>query len=474
MKRLAALCAALLGTALFLTACMPRGSGAPDEPSQTSRAEGTRSVLPFTVGRLYDLSWADHYSSWSGCSDGKAFYSLEQLSMTEDPSGALEKTWLILRIDYDTRTQAPLCSLPGCAHESTDCPAFLCGTAGNDRFNLTVVEGQLYVLHIFQDRSSEEYGLTAYPTSVWLDRAAMDGSGRERLAELPAGWGIDEGFPVTDGAALYGQYVDLSDSSVHGIRVALDTGEITSFSFGLDDREELMGAWGGQFILRRSDEAILQSAYPTVGTPERMMGIFPDSFGSYNAGTLVLYDPNAGTRTDLKDMLTQAGLSNVPYYAFIQQGKFYYITTDDFLLPQYVWQLDLTNGTVRVLAEFSAPSLSGWSSLKALQLFPAGTDTLEPYLMNVCWGGRERVFLLDVRDGSTQEVGLRYENAYEDLCMYPVAQTESGLWLVPAGYEESEGHEHYSFALAEPETVITGEGELYPIHQMYPLSGAPG
>ena len=102
-----------------------------------------------------------------------------------------------------------------------------------------------------------------------------------------------------------------------------------------------------------------------------------------------------------------------------------------------------------------------------MQLCPAGPDSQEPYLLGSWWNGQNKFFLLDVRDGSVQEIGLRYKNSAGDpLCSRPVAQTDSGLWLVPVGRIDSADPwqiEQYLFALAAPETVISGEGEVFPI-----------
>lgn len=468
MKRFILRCAALLSLVLFLAACAPKQAPAPENPVQSPPAESTRAALPFSVGSLYELDWAD---CTSGVNDGKAFYKLELIPSTENAVDSPERgySYRILRIDYETRVQAPLCSLPGCTHQSADCPAYIGGGMYWEYFTLSVVEGQLYLLHTFREEMLEEHRSTATQeqTFVWLDKVAMDGSGRRRAAELPAGWMLDsDGFPVTDGAALYGQYADLSDYSMHGVRVALETGEATAFSFGLDDSEQLLGAWDGQFVLRRSDNGILQTAYPGVMTPEQSE-VFQSMFGSLSPRSLLLYDPTAGTRTDLSNAFLQTGLSSIPYYVFLQQGKFYYITTDEAYLPQAVWQIDLAGRTARILAEFAPPLDYAWRTLSALRLFPAGSGQLEPYVEGYFWSGQNESFLVDVRDGSVLEIGLRYpdpHNPNETYASHPLAQTDSGLWLVPAGYRTSSiDPDHMIYALAAPETVITGVGEVYPI-----------
>lgn len=465
MKQFISWCAAVLGLALFLTACAPKQDPTPDAPVQSLPAESTRFALPFAVGRLYDLAWADVSF---GVNDGKAFYKLERIPDTENAADSQQESYnyLITRIDYETLVQAPLCSLPDCMHQTPDCPAFVGGTYW-ESFSLAVIEGQLYVLHNFDEGVAGEYGNPAImdQMTVWLDRAATDGSGRRRVAALSAGWVLDpNGFPVTDGDALYGQYADLSNYFVRGVRVALETGETTTFSFGLDDSEQLLGAWNGQFILLRSDDTLLQTAYPGVMTPERN-DVFRSAFGAYYARSLLLYDPATGTRTDLSDALMQAGLFTIPYYTFIQQGKFYYINSYADA-PQTVWQIGLTDGTVRVLTEFPPPA-TAWYSLHALRLFPAGSDHMEPYVQGSYWLYRDERFLLDIRDGSVLEIGLRYTpyyNADDTIPSNPIAQTDSGLWLVPVDYRlDPWGNDRIAYALAAPETVITGAGDVYPI-----------
>ncbi|MBD5093121.1 MAG: hypothetical protein HDT26_02295 [Subdoligranulum sp.] len=470
MKRFVLRCTTLLCLAFFLTltACAPKEDPATDPPVQSLPAEDTHTTLPFSVGRLYDIVWRS-YSP--GVNDGKAFYEVEMTDVdTTDRR--------ILRIDYETRAQTPLCSLPGCMHESADCPAFLGGT-DQDRFFLTVVEGQLYVLRVFWSGVAGEYSAALGQTSVWLEKVAMDGSGRQRLAELPASWVLDNGgmtvFPVTDGAALYGQYFDTSDGSTHGVRVALQTGEVTSFSFGLDDVEALVGAWDGQFILRRSNQMFLSASYPGVLTQE-IGHLFESEFGGSSYGNnLVLYDPTAGTRTDLNAVYAQTGTSVIPYSLIIQQGKIYETKNDDLsgypLLPQIVWQIDPATGAARILTEFALPTAgASRRTLYAHPIFPAGPDSEEPYLWGDYWQKQTEGFLLDVRDGSVLEIGLRYRDGSLDT--FPVAQTDNGLWLVPVDSVYLQGQtrsvSRTVYALAAPETVISGEGEVYPI-QMWDL-----
>lgn len=467
-------CAVLL--CAVLTACAQSDGAAsaaptgPEPPSGTENNSAAPGALPFPVGTLRTVSWASNEGGFYGCSSGTAYYGFVQANVSEDASGNRWEDWLIMRTDFETRVQTPLCSVPGCTHKDDSCPAFLRSRSSMEEFLVGIVNGRLYVLHNYWweliGRSNADTGKPI----VWLEEAALDGSGRTRLMELPPEWHLSDEFSLTDGTALYGQYLDWSDSSRHGIRVELGSGEYTTFSFGLDDDEELIGALDNQFILSRSNEMFPTLAYPDVIASQERYNI-PNYF-SYVRLTreMVLLDPATGTRRELTESLMPS-IDDFTMYAslftaFFQQQKYYSITGDAVSQPQIVLQSDPATGESRLLAQNEHHQDQGFWSIQGLQLFPSDSDAEEPYIYGSYWeDGNNQGFLLDVHDGAMLPIALRYQNAYSGTSpVIPLAQTDDGLWLVQTEEVPTAwGRYRFFYALAAPETVISGEGEVYPI-----------
>lgn len=475
MKRyLALFCAALL-CAAFLTACAQDGGSVPDAPDPSSGApytSGTQSALPFPVGTLHILSWNSSEGGFFGCSSGMAYYELAQANVFVDASGNQWEDWLILCTDFKTSVQAPLCSVPGCAHADTSCPAYLRSRGGLENFYIGIVNEQLYVLHDFWFELAERSDAGNQPT-VWLEAVAMDGSGRTRLAELPPGWRLSEPFLLTDGTALYGQYGDYSDMSTHGIRVDLESGDYTSFSFGLDDSEDLIGALGNRFVLSRLNTVLPELAYPDiVASQERFrLSSFGYSPSALFIRELVLLDPATGTRSNLNEILQPLAGAPEAFDGFFQQEKFYSITGESDGTPQTLWQSDFAKNECRILAQRDPEQDDGWWSVQGLTLFPASYGIEEPYVVVSYWvDNTQQRFLLDVRSGAIRPIALRYRQAYSGTApVIPLAQTSDVMWLVQTREMPTDwGRYRFSYALATPETVFSGEGDLYPIQMWTP------
>lgn len=468
MRRCAAAGLASLCLAFMLASCAAQDVPASDAPSGTApAAAASTAALPFPVGRLSAAEWHGAIDDAMGCNDGEAYYELAQASVNVDGTGSWNTDWMILRTDYATLVQSPLCSLPGCAHGDASCPAYVHTESTDAELYLTGIGGRLYLLQNPWERTIE-YGTGKETVNVWVERVSVDGTGRERLTDLPGDWVLSEPFPVTDGAALYGQYIDGQDLSFHGVRVDLETGEYTTFRLGLDACERIIGAADGRFVLKRMDRAIPYAAYPNVMEMERQ-NLLQSTTGSGEPSSLILFDPATGARTDQAALLAQCGLGNVPYITFVEQEKLYYMEAD-FQTEQRVWQLDLARGTCRLLASFAPPETTGWRMLEKITLFPQGSGLPEPYIQGSYWDEGTTDFLIDVRDGSTREIGLRGNSRFEgSYSAAPRAQTNEGLWLVPIGeLDTTWGRIRCSYGVAEPETVFTGAGEVRPVQMWTP------
>lgn len=106
MKKLLLIAAAL---SLALTACTSTPT-TPAQPMESPTPEPTAAATPATTLMFIPARW----------NTGDALYELRW-------NGAANGTdsGILLQTDYDTLTQALYCTVPGCAHDSDACPAYL-------------------------------------------------------------------------------------------------------------------------------------------------------------------------------------------------------------------------------------------------------------------------------------------------------------------------------------------------------------
>lgn len=121
MKRIFALCLVLA----LLAGCAP----APNAPSSGAPASSQTVQEPpaptFAVGVLDTVQWSGY---GTGSNGGDAYYELAVLAENAaGPDGLTRRVSMLLRTDYATLTQAPLCSVPGCGHSDAACPAYIEG-----------------------------------------------------------------------------------------------------------------------------------------------------------------------------------------------------------------------------------------------------------------------------------------------------------------------------------------------------------
>lgn len=109
MKRIFALCLVLA----LLAGCAP----APNAPSSGAPASSQTVQEPpaptFAVGVLDTVQWSGY---GTGSNGGDAYYELAVLGRERRrPDGLTRRVSMLLRTDYATLTQAPLCSVPAAA-----------------------------------------------------------------------------------------------------------------------------------------------------------------------------------------------------------------------------------------------------------------------------------------------------------------------------------------------------------------------
>ena len=124
MKRIFALCLVLA----LLAGCAP----APNAPSSGAPAS-SQTVLD-------TVQWSGY---GTGSNGGDAYYELAVLAENAaGPDGLTRRVSMLLRTDYATLTQAPLCSVPGCGHSDAACPAYIEG----NNIAVAAIGGNVYLM----------------------------------------------------------------------------------------------------------------------------------------------------------------------------------------------------------------------------------------------------------------------------------------------------------------------------------------
>lgn len=225
----------------------------------------------FTVGELYKLP--DTSYCLVGCNTGDAYYEIAGLWPKQGGS-------VILKTDYETGVQSCVCQIPGCTHDSSDCPAYLPILSYTQVF---VVEGAVYLSYNarpvelrptpapqqeadaeiqpyteedlgemseeeYRDWRIEEVEMMTQPSFV--DVISPDGLTRRRVATIPDELSYYPQLRWCDGRALYGAcYLGGSYIEKSGVllRVDLTTGRTVTLPLG--EQEELVGAVGRELLI---------------------------------------------------------------------------------------------------------------------------------------------------------------------------------------------------------------------------------
>lgn len=301
------LCKAL-GLALvpvLLSACGQKTTAATPETAATAE-----TAVTWTVGNLEPLPKAND----------RGYYCLDY--RTYDP----DKYWpysVLCRVDFDSGELVPVCSVPGCSHDSADCLAFVNTRSANDTI-IPMEDGSVLLYHQadsteIRQQGQEEFGYyleyeesreqeypgeagrkyveAAYETAQqpsYVDRISADGLTRERLAVLPDNLSIY--LNCWDGQALYGSLLSGNLDVIvenRGVRIGLD-GQVSYFDLPDPYYTEVRSGCGPYLLLSHSSSPVdLRTMY---------------LYGNYNAFYTLeeqvnrecwLYDPVQGTTKKL-------------------------------------------------------------------------------------------------------------------------------------------------------------------------------
>lgn len=247
--------AAIPLAALLLTAC---ASATDTAPLTTPTPEPTATATPTPAAG--DFAWLNRHDS--SFNSGDAYYEM----VYRNHGG------LLLKTDYATAAQTVACTVPGCTHDSADCPAWF---PGRYRYYCPfVADGAVYVLNapVFHtDQTWEEYReeyltprldstdltpeeLEAHYYGLWQQQSAAPQVYRltddgKTCIDLPAEC-VDYVFDFCDDAALYGVMTSGNNGqNTKAVRVDLTTG--AQQSVPLEPTEYFVTCYDGALLTVR-------------------------------------------------------------------------------------------------------------------------------------------------------------------------------------------------------------------------------
>ena len=443
-----------LALALALAACAAPAQPAPEAPAP--------SPAPVTVGRLFTVPRTTGTSL--GWNTGTACYELAQSAADYDRSARVLKT------DYATGRQEPVCKVPGCTHDSERCPAWL---PNWERHSLLVLGEEVFLLYTgfspaereaLYGRPWEEYWATAYDSIVesgaldaiadmdaykesvradyalgrspgYLDKISADGAARSRVFTLSdaRSWNAVD-FQWCDGAALYGVQVDpYQQLATALVRLDLATGEAQDCP--LLDNEQVLGVEGSRFVTVRyvSDEPLDPNADPELYNARMQNATAEFGLLTFPTGEreVLFREPNDRT-VFLNGFLG------------VRDGVLYFEKNNAAGDGLQIVARDLS-GAARVVTE-EFPSQGLWVRGDRIDsLLPVGgSDPLRWLLLENLDGQR---YVLNVESGEWQALPGQ---------AVPVAQTADGRWMVGTEFHTPGTYGRYNYALLSPDDLFAG------------------
>ena len=454
-----------LALALALAACAAPAQPAPEAPAP--------SPAPVTVGRLFTVPRTTGTSL--GWNTGTACYELAQSAADYDRSARVLKT------DYATGRQEPVCKVPGCTHDSERCPAWL---PNGERHSLLVLGEEVFLLYTgfspaereaLYGRPWEEYWATAYDSIVdsgaldaiadmdaykesvradyalgrspgYLDKISADGAARSRVFTLSdaRSWNAVD-FQWCDGAALYGVQVDpYQQLATALVRLDLATGEAQDCP--LLDNEQVLGVEGSRFVTIRyvSDEPLDPNADPELYNARMQNATAEFGLLTFPTGEreVLFREPNDRT-VFLNGFLG------------VRDGVLYFEKNNAAGDGLQIVARELS-GAARVVTE-DFPSQDLWVRGDRIDiLLPVGgSDPLRRLLLENLDGQR---YVLNVETGEWQALPGQ---------AVPVAQTADGRWMVGTEFHTPGTYGRYNYALLSPDDLFAGS-ETYDTVMMWP------
>ena len=471
---------------LCLAAALLAGCGAsaqkPAEPSDAAappaavtQATAEQAAPGFTVGTLHELGKI--YGGEEDVIDHDAYY--DAAALKQDGVGAL-----ILKTDYATGVQSPLCQRPGCTHDTIDCPAFV--ESATVRTRVAALGGKVYVTNSAAlGGSAMERDLTpkAYPNLTpegeadlnalnaadavpsYVDVFSADGMTRTRLAERTE----ELGFNWCDERAIYALHTSTNlNDPVYMLRVDLADGTCSTVTLPRDAK--VAGVVGNRFLLYR------------VLSDQDLNALAAEDYDTYLAAK-----QSATEEYDLWDMATDE-LETVYTYGSAEtrsvmgayNGRLYveYWT----VAPQKgiteagkITEINLADGSERTLME-TRPE----KEMSAVRFMPLGLpedgDTPRGFLWMRGTIGKysydSSLYLIDLQNGNANLITQRamFQDYAAESTPSPIAQTNDGRWLIAVGSVSANHNARNRYGLIDPAAYLAGSEE-YQLVDMYEPDG---
>ena len=473
----------LLSAALALSGCSAPDASAPADsaaaPAETTEATeptATAAEAAFPVGTLYRMPSV--FAGDGGFNTGEGYYEI----LTAPPN---HDGGLIVKTDYGTMAQAPVCQVPGCTHDSEACPAYLPSAYG---LTIFVIDGEVYIYHVrstsqtdspadsqtdeelaarlAQEGLSDEDIQSALNSRAldrepsFIDVISADGLSRRRLLSI----GPEEDWyyrlSYCDGTALYGsRSMFLSDQPDAGIRLELTTGQVDTFPMAANER--IVGAMENRLLTCRivTDE-------PLPATQDETYWVIR------NNGQMEydLLDPATGSRVQLYSTSLREPFGYFAAYQGRLYGMAQALDSDGNPVEQWVECLDPQTGETTAFTD-PLPGASGWIPPQDTDLMPVGSgrETRCIWLNEGTLDDTD--YRLDLETGEVYATPRQYNGDGQPTSLAVLAETNDGRWLVgwdshsDAGSGDSALRQDYG--LIDPAAFLQGSEE-YEYVDMWP------
>lgn len=455
--------AAIPLAALLLTACT---SATDATPLTTPTPEPTATATPTPAAG--DFAWLNRHES--SFNSGDAYYEM----VYRNHGG------LLLKTDYATATQTVACTVPGCTHDSADCPAWF---PGQYRYYCPfVADGAVYVLNasfFHTDQTWEEYReeyltpqldstdltpeeLEAHYYGLWQQQSAapliyrLTDDGKtciDRPAES-----VDYVFDFCDDAALYGVMTSGNNGqNTKAVRIDLTTGELQSVP--LEPTEYFVTCYDG---------ALLTARYVTDAP-------LPDDFEQFRAAVQSAtvefdrYDPRTGERRKLIERPYNIADERLSGYLGTHNGKLYFEEREALQGGGYnrgaLWEYDPADGSTATVWDAPTAGSNMWDYQDTYtNVLPARGSRAEDWLW--LYGtdgavGGNRCYLLNAAARELVPITQRMKNYAYDIPPSRLAQTADGRWLFWT--ESNDENAHVAYGLIAPNDFAAGSTDYTPV-----------
>ncbi len=414
------------------------------------------------------------------------FYALDRGSSTFNSGDAYYEFTqklgycLLLKTDYATAAQTVCCEIPGCTHDTEDCPAYF---PGKHYYVPFVAQGQLYVLNAtykFFDTETmtwEEYyeqvvapemanpnnGMSeqeaeSYYRGVWQQQSTamrlytVNPTGGNTYIDLPEECQEDV-IDFCDGTALYGMHVVGSQNQNKEIhRIALADGSVETLP--LEPTEQWKDVYDG---------ALLTMRYVTDAP-------LPDDWEQYRAAIQSAtveydrYDPRTGERRKLAERPYVDSYNNG--YSGTRNGKLYF--TEWVTNPQdgseqnRLIQCDPADGSTVTIWD-TTPGKNLHMSYDYTNDLPPCDHSTERWIWLFGSNGNSEDCraLLDLETFAITPVTTKIKNDTAGWIIYRSAQTSDGRWLIVT--ENDSNGNPSAYALIAPEALAAGSTDWTPV-----------